>query len=54
MLAVWLVGTEQFDARDSGEVCLFEIDADAVGDGATRARLGIKAHHDDRLRTEMI
>ncbi len=30
-----------------------EIDADAVG-GSTRVRCGLKAHHDDRLRTDMI
>ncbi|MDI6102439.1 hypothetical protein QLQ12_27850 [Actinoplanes sp. NEAU-A12] len=54
MLAAWLVGTEHLDPRDSGEICVFEIDAAAIGDGASTARIGIKAHHDDRLRTEMI
>ena len=54
MLAAWLVGTEHLDARDSGEICLFEIDAAALGAGEVTARLGIKAHHDDRLRTEML
>lgn len=54
MLAAWLVGTEHLDARDGGEICLFEIDAAAVGDDRTSARLGIKAHHDDRLRTDML
>jgi hypothetical protein len=53
MLAAWLVGTEHLDARDSGEVCLFEIDADAVTSTGTTARVGIKAHHDPRLRTDM-
>ena len=53
MLAVWLVGTEHEDPRDSGEVCVFEIDADAVGAASTRARVGIKAHHDPRLVTDM-
>ncbi|MEU8658985.1 glycoside hydrolase family 16 protein [Actinoplanes philippinensis] len=53
MLAVWLVGSEHRDPRDSGEICVFEIDAEAVGDDATTARIGIKAHHDDRLRTDM-
>ena len=52
MLAAWLVGAE-LDPRDSGEICIFEIDAAAVRDGSVTARLGIKAHHDDRLRTEM-
>jgi hypothetical protein len=53
MLAVWLVGTEHEDARDSGEVCVFEIDAEAVGPASTRARVGVKAHADPRLRTDM-
>ncbi len=53
MLAVWLVGTEHLDERDCGEICLAEVDADAVTTDATTARVGIKAHHDPRLRTEM-
>ncbi|MGQ7295976.1 hypothetical protein [Quadrisphaera sp. KR29] len=53
MLAAWLVGTEHLDERDSGEVCLFEIDAEAVGADSTRARVGVKAHHDPRLTTDM-
>lgn len=53
MLAAWLVGTEHLDERDSGEVCLFEVDADAVGEMSTRARVGVKAHHDPRLTTDM-
>ncbi|WP_229069944.1 glycoside hydrolase family 16 protein [Actinoplanes sp. DH11] len=53
MLAAWLVGTEHLSPRDSGEICLFEIDAAAVGPSSLRARCGIKAHHDDRLRTDM-
>ncbi|MEU4160104.1 hypothetical protein [Actinoplanes sp. NPDC026670] len=53
MLAVWLVGSEHLGPRDSGEICVFEIDAEAVGEHATTARTGIKAHHDDRLRTDM-
>jgi hypothetical protein len=56
MLAVWLVGTEHLPAgvfRDSGEVCVFEIDASAVGVDSTVARCGVKAHSDERLRTDM-
>ena len=52
MLAAWLVGTEHLDAEDCGEVCLFEIDAAAVGATST-ARCGVKAHHDPRLTTDM-
>jgi hypothetical protein len=54
MLAAWLVGTEHLDEQDSGEVCLFEIDADAITQEVTRARTGVKAHHDPRLVTEMV
>lgn len=53
MVAAWLVGTEHLSAMDAGEICLFEIDADAVTDTGTRARGGIKAHHDPRLVTDM-
>ena len=52
MLAAWLVGTEHLDENDSGEICIFEIDADAVS-ATSRARTGIKAHHDPRLTTDM-
>ncbi len=52
MLAAWLVGTEHLSETDSGEICIFEIDADAVST-TTRARSGIKAHHDPRLTTDM-
>ncbi|MDQ1084663.1 MULTISPECIES: hypothetical protein [Microbacterium] len=53
MVAAWLVGTEHLSPEDSGEICLFEIDADAVTATAARARSGIKAHHDPRLATDM-
>ncbi|MER6938141.1 hypothetical protein ABTX24_21640 [Nocardioides sp. NPDC127514] len=52
MLAAWLVGTEHLSGEDSGEICLFEIDADAIG-ATTVARSGVKAHHDPRLTTDM-
>jgi hypothetical protein len=52
MLAAWLVGTEQEHPEASGEICIFEIEAEAVG-ASSSARSGIKAHHDPRLRTEM-
>jgi len=52
MVAAWLVGTEHRSPTESGEVCIFEIDADAVGD-TTVARTGIKAHHDPNLTTDM-
>ena len=52
MLAAWLVGTEHLSPADSGEICIFEIDADSIGP-TTNARSGIKAHHDRRLSTDM-
>jgi hypothetical protein len=52
MTAAWLVGTERDDPADAGEVCIFEIDADAIG-RRTVARSGLKAHGDPRLRTDM-
>jgi hypothetical protein len=52
MLAAWLVGTEHVEARDAGEICIFEIDAAAIG-ATTTARSGVKAHGDPRLVTDM-
>lgn len=52
MVAAWLVGTEHLSPEHAGEICLFEIDADAIG-ATTRVRAGIKAHHDPRLTTDM-
>jgi hypothetical protein len=52
MLAAWLVGTEHRSPEDSGEICVFEIDADAVG-VRTTARTGVKSHHDPRLMDDM-
>ena len=48
-----VVRTEHLSPADSGEICLFAIDADAVGP-TTTARSGIKAHRDPRLTTDMI
>ena len=53
MLAAWLVGSETRSPRDSGEICLFEIDADAIRSESTTAHCGVKAHGDPRLTTEM-
>lgn len=52
MLAAWLVGTEHLSPHDAGEICIFEIDAEAIGP-TTTARAGIKRHHDPRLTTDM-
>lgn len=53
MLAAWLVGTEHLSEHDTGELCIFEIDADTVGEQESRARCGVKAHSDRRLTTDM-
>lgn len=53
MLAAWLVGTEHDNEADSGEICIFEIDASAI-DATTTARSGIKAHNDPGLTTDMV
>ena len=53
MLATWLVGTEHLSDGQSGEICLFEIDAGAIGATRTTARCGIKAHSDPTLHTDM-
>jgi hypothetical protein len=52
MLAAWLVGTEHLNVQHAGEVCLFEIDAAAIG-STTTARSGLKAHGDPNLITDM-
>ncbi|WP_378144550.1 hypothetical protein ACFJGV_13735 [Cnuibacter sp. UC19_7] len=52
MVAAWLVGTEHEDPADSGEVCLVEIDSRPDSSGWS-ARMGVKAHGDGRLTTDM-
>lgn len=52
MTAAWLVGTEHRAPTEAGEICIFEIDAAAVG-MPTTVRTGVKSHHDPRLVTEM-
>nr|WP_184240116.1 glycoside hydrolase family 16 protein [Conyzicola lurida] len=54
MLAVWLVGVENSSPEQSGEICVFEIDATAIGPSSTAVRSGIKAHGDPALVTEMV
>lgn len=52
MTAAWLVGAEHRSPTEAGEICIFEIDAAAIG-AYTSARCGIKAHHDPSLVTDM-
>lgn len=53
MVGVWLVGLEESSPNDSGEICLAELFGDQVGPDGSTVRLGIKAHHDPRLRTDL-
>ncbi len=53
MLGIWLVGFEADSPGHSGEICLAELFGDAVGPDGSVVRLGIKAHHDPHLVTDM-
>jgi hypothetical protein len=53
MLAVWLVGFEAASPQESGEICVAELFGHAIGPEGSQVRLGIKAHHDPRLVTDM-
>ena len=53
MLAAWLVGTEVDSPEHSGEICVFEIDASAIGPTSFTARSGVKAHGDPTAETDM-
>jgi hypothetical protein len=54
LTAVWLVGFEEASPQDSGEICVAELFGDAIGPGRSQVRLGVKAHHDPRLHTDMV
>jgi hypothetical protein len=53
MLGLWLVGVEESSPQDSGEVCVAELFGDRLAPANSQVRVGIKAHHDPRLRTDM-
>ncbi len=53
MLAIWLVGFEERSPRESGEICIAELFGNAIGHGRSQVRLGVKAHHDTRLRDDV-
>jgi hypothetical protein len=48
LLAFWLIGFEE-TPEASGEICVAELFGNAPG----RVRMGVKAHHDPRLTTDM-
>lgn len=53
MLGIWLVGFEEDSPTHSGEICIAELFGNATSPTGSTVRLGVKAHHDPRLRTEM-
>ncbi|PRY64306.1 glycosyl hydrolase family 16 [Glaciihabitans tibetensis] len=53
MVAVWLVGFEEDSPADSGEICIAELFGSAITADSARVNVGVKAHHDPRLRDEM-
>jgi hypothetical protein len=53
LLALWLVGVEEGAPEESGEICVAELYGHSVGPGRSTVRMGIKAHHDPRLREDM-
>ena len=53
MLAFWLVGFEAESPEASGEICVVELFGHAIGPDRSHARIGVKAHHDPRLRDDM-
>lgn len=54
MLAIWLVGFEEHSPDDSGEICIAELFGNALSPEQSQVRLGVKAHHDPRLTTDMV
>ncbi|SEJ70977.1 glycoside hydrolase family 16 protein [Demequina mangrovi] len=53
MLGIWLVGHEETSPQDSGEICIAEVFGDKVTATSSLVRVGIKAHHDPRLVTDL-
>lgn len=53
MLAFWLVGFEEESPECSGEICVAELFGHAIGPHRSGVRIGVKAHHDPRLREDM-
>lgn len=53
MLAFWLVGFEADSPEDAGEICVVELFGDSISTTASELSIGVKAHHDRRLRDDM-
>jgi hypothetical protein len=52
MLAFWLVGFEE-SPEASGEICVCELFGSAITRRRSGVNIGLKAHHDPRLREDM-
>jgi Glycosyl hydrolases family 16 len=53
MLAFWLIGFEAESPDDSAEICVVELFGDSIGVATSTLSLGVKAHHDPRMRDDM-
>jgi hypothetical protein len=53
MLAFWLIGFEADSPDDSAEICVVELFGDSIGAATSTLSLGVKAHHDPRMRDDM-
>jgi Glycosyl hydrolases family 16 len=53
MTAFWLLGFEEDSPDASGEICVAELFGHAIGPGRARVKIGVKAHGDPRLHTDM-
>ena len=53
MLAFWLIGYEAESPDDSAEICVVELFGDSIGTTTSTLSIGVKAHHDPRVRDDM-
>lgn len=53
MLGIWLVGFEESDPLDCGELCIAELFGNKISARTSTVRMGIKAHHDPRLTDDI-
>jgi hypothetical protein len=53
MAAFWLVGFEEGSPDASGEICVAELFGHAIGPDRAGVRIGVKAHNDPRLTTDV-
>lgn len=52
MLGIWLIGYEE-RPEESGEICIAELFGSLAGAERSTVRVGIKPHHDPRLREDV-